>query len=129
MTERAAPLLEQYDVRGGTSDRSPRSLSGGNQQKIVLARELAGDPELLIAAQPTRGLDVGAIEFVHAQIARADAGGAILLFSPSWTRSARCPTGSLVIYDGRFVGELSPDASEEEFGVAMMGGRREASAG
>ena len=71
MNERAAPLLEEYDVRGGSCEALALSLSGGNQQKVVIAREIAEEPKVLIAAQPTRGLDVGAIEFVHSQADRA----------------------------------------------------------
>ena len=131
MNERAAPLLEEYDVRGGTTDALALSLSGGNQQKVVIAREIAEEPKLLIAAQPTRGLDVGAIEFVHSQlIAQRDAGRGVLLVSLELEEIRSLSDRVLVMYDGRFVAELSPDASEEEFGVAMLGGgRREASAG
>ena len=68
MTARARKLLKEFDVRGGTPTTSAAALSGGNQQKVVLAREIDGDPKVLIAAQPTRGLDVGAIEFVHGRL-------------------------------------------------------------
>jgi ABC-type uncharacterized transport system ATPase subunit len=103
MSERAAPLLEEYDVRGGR-------------------------PEAL-AAQPTRGLDVGAIEFVHRRlIEQRDAGRGVLLVSLELDEIRSLSDRVLVIYDGRFVAELSPEASEEEFGVAMLGGRRERAA-
>ena len=95
----------------------------------MIAREIAEEPKLLIAAQPTRGLDVGAIEFVHSQlIAQRDAGRGVLLVSLELEEIRSLSDRVLVMYDGRFVAELSPDASEEEFGVAMIGGRREASA-
>jgi general nucleoside transport system ATP-binding protein len=130
MKERAKPLLEEYDVRGGSPDALAMSLSGGNQQKVVIAREIAEEPKVLIAAQPTRGLDVGAIEFVHRRlIEQRDAGRGVLLVSLELEEIRSLSDRVLVIYDGRFVAELSPEASEEEFGVAMLGGRREASAG
>jgi general nucleoside transport system ATP-binding protein len=129
MNERAAPLLEEYDVRGGSCEALALSLSGGNQQKVVIAREIAEEPKLLIAAQPTRGLDVGAIEFVHSQlIAQRDAGRGVLLVSLELEEIRSLSDRVLVMYDGRFVAELPPDASEEEFGVAMLGGRRESAA-
>jgi simple sugar transport system ATP-binding protein len=127
MNERAAPLLDEYDVRGGSCDALASSLSGGNQQKVVIAREIAEEPKLLIAAQPTRGLDVGAIEFVHRRlIEQRDAGRGVLLVSLELEEIRSLSDRVLVMYDGRFVAELSPEASEEEFGVAMLGGRREA---
>jgi general nucleoside transport system ATP-binding protein len=128
MNERAAPLLEEYDVRGGTCEALALSLSGGNQQKVVIAREIAEEPKLLIAAQPTRGLDVGAIEFVHRRlIEQRDAGRGVLLVSLELEEIRSLADRVLVMYDGRFVAELPPEASEEEFGVAMLGGRRAAS--
>jgi ABC-type uncharacterized transport system ATPase subunit len=127
MNERAAPLLDEYDVRGGSSESLALSLSGGNQQKVVIAREIAEEPKLLIAAQPTRGLDVGAIEFVHRRlIEQRDAGRGVLLVSLELEEIRSLSDRVLVMYDGRFVAELPPEASEEEFGVAMLGGRREA---
>jgi ABC-type uncharacterized transport system ATPase subunit len=127
MNERAGPLLEEYDVRGGTCESLASSLSGGNQQKVVIAREIAEEPKVLIAAQPTRGLDVGAIEFVHRRlIEQRDAGRGVLLVSLELEEIRSLSDRVLVIYDGRIVAELAPEASEEEFGVAMLGGRREA---
>jgi simple sugar transport system ATP-binding protein len=127
MNERAAPLLEEYDVRGGSCDALALSLSGGNQQKVVIAREIAEEPKVLIAAQPTRGLDVGAIEFVHSRlIEQRDAGRGVLLVSLELEEIRSLSDRVLVMYDGRVVAELSPEASEEEFGVAMLGGKREA---
>ena len=126
MNERAAPLLEEYDVRGGSCDALALSLSGGNQQKVVIAREISEEPKVLIAAQPTRGLDVGAIEFVHSRlIEQRDAGRGVLLVSLELEEIRSLSDRVLVMYDGRVVAELSPEASEEEFGVAMLGGKRE----
>ncbi len=126
MNERAARLLEEYDVRGGGSEALALSLSGGNQQKVVIAREISEDPKVLVAAQPTRGLDVGAIEFVHRRlIEQRDAGRGVLLVSLELEEIRSLSDRVLVIYDGRIVAELAPEASEEEFGVAMLGGRRE----
>jgi simple sugar transport system ATP-binding protein len=119
----AARLLREFDVRGGTPATPARSLSGGNQQKVVIAREVSGNPEALIAAQPTRGLDVGAIEFVHRRLlAERDAGRAILLFSLELEEVRALADRILVIYDGRIVGELPPTASDEELGLLMTGG-------
>jgi ABC-type uncharacterized transport system ATPase subunit len=102
-------------------------LSGGNQQKVVVAREVSRDPRVLIAAQPTRGLDVGAIEFVHKRlVAERDEGRAILLVSLELEEIVSLSDRILVIYEGRIVGEYGPDVSEEELGIAMTGAGREA---
>jgi general nucleoside transport system ATP-binding protein len=125
MAERAGPMLKDYDVRGGDSDTRAASLSGGNQQKVVIARELSADPAVLIAAQPTRGLDVGAIEFVHRRLVeQRDQGRAILLVSLELEEVRSLADRVLVIYEGAIVAELPPSASEEDFGVAMTGGGR-----
>jgi ABC-type uncharacterized transport system ATPase subunit len=122
MVAAAGKLLHEFDVRGGTPATPARSLSGGNQQKVVIAREVSGNPEALIAAQPTRGLDVGAIEFVHRRLlAERDAGRAILLFSLELDEVRSLADRILVIYDGRIVGELPPSASDEELGLLMTG--------
>jgi len=118
----AGKLLREFDVRGGQPATPARSLSGGNQQKVVIAREVSGNPEALIAAQPTRGLDVGAIEFVHNRLlAERDSGRAILLFSLELDEVRSLADRILVIYDGRIVGELPPTASDEELGLLMTG--------
>jgi ABC-type uncharacterized transport system ATPase subunit len=123
MTERARRLLKEFDVRGGTPSTPAAALSGGNQQKVVLAREIDGDPKVLIAAQPTRGLDVGAIEFVHGRlIEQRDAGRAIFLVSLELEEILSLSDRILVIYEGRIVGEFPPSATEEELGFAMTGG-------
>ncbi|MCW3002268.1 MAG: transporter ATP-binding protein [Conexibacter sp.] len=122
MLDAAGRLLREFDVRGGTAVTPARSLSGGNQQKVVIAREISGNPDALIAAQPTRGLDVGAIEFVHRRLlAERDAGRAILLFSLELDEVRALADRILVIYDGRIVGELPPTASDEELGLLMTG--------
>jgi simple sugar transport system ATP-binding protein len=126
MAERARGLLRDYDVRGGEADTRAASLSGGNQQKCVIARELSANPRVLIAAQPTRGLDVGAIEFVHRRLVEErDAGRAILLVSLELEEIRSLSDRVLVVYEGSIVAELPPEASEEDFGVAMTGGGRE----
>jgi ABC-type uncharacterized transport system ATPase subunit len=125
MADRARKLLRDYDVRGGEADTLAVSLSGGNQQKVVIARELSANPKVLVAAQPTRGLDVGAIEFVHRRLVEErDAGRAILLVSLELEEIRSLSDRALVIYEGELVAELPPSASEEEFGVVMTGGGR-----
>jgi simple sugar transport system ATP-binding protein len=122
MLDAASRLLHEFDVRGGSPVTPARSLSGGNQQKVVIAREISGNPDALIAAQPTRGLDVGAIEFVHRRLlAERDAGRAILLFSLELDEVRALADRIVVIYDGRIVGELPPTASDEELGLLMTG--------
>ena len=130
MRSRARRLLREYDVRGGGCDSYAASLSGGNQQKVAVAREIGCDPKLLVAHQPTRGLDVGAIEFVHRRlIEERDRGRAILLVSLEYEEVRSLADRILVIYEGRIVGEFTPDASEEELGIAMTGGGRAMPAG
>jgi simple sugar transport system ATP-binding protein len=124
--ERARRLLREFDVRGGTPATPAGALSGGNQQKVVLAREIDVNPQVLIAAQPTRGLDVGAIEFVHRRLVeQRDAGRAVFLVSLELEEILSLSDRILVIYEGRIVGEFPPTATEEELGFAMTGGRRE----
>ena len=129
LVERARTLLQEFDVRGGGPHTHADALSGGNQQKVILAREIDRDPTVLIAAQPTRGLDVGAIEFVHRRlVAERDEGRAILLVSFELEEILSLADRILVIYEGEIVGEYTPDVSEEELGIAMTGGRKEAAA-
>jgi general nucleoside transport system ATP-binding protein len=126
---RARDLLEEYDVRGGSPGTLGSSLSGGNQQKVCIAREIASNPSLLLAHQPTRGLDVGAIEFVHRRLlAEREAGRGVLLVSLESDEVRSLADRILVIYEGEIVGEFPPDASEEELGVAMTGGSGQAAA-
>jgi simple sugar transport system ATP-binding protein len=122
----AGDLLKEFDVRGGGPTTRAGSLSGGNQQKVVVAREVSRDPSVLIAAQPTRGLDVGAIEFVHRRLVeQRDAGKAVLLVSLELEEILSLSDRILVLYEGRIVAEFPPDVSEEEVGIAMLGGRRQ----
>jgi general nucleoside transport system ATP-binding protein len=126
LVARAWTLLKEFDVRGGTPQTPASSLSGGNQQKVVLAREVNRNPEVLIAAQPTRGLDVGAIEFVHRRLVEErDEGRAILLVSFELDEILSLSDRILVLYEGRIVGEYDPSVTEQELGIAMTGGRRE----
>jgi ABC-type uncharacterized transport system ATPase subunit len=125
MRDRAAALIKEYDVRGGGPTSLATALSGGNQQKCVIAREIACNPRVLVAAQPTRGLDVGAIEFVHRRlVSERDAGRGILLISLEFEEVRSLADRILVIYEGEIVGEFPPDVSEEELGIAMTGGGR-----
>jgi ABC-type uncharacterized transport system ATPase subunit len=124
---RAGRLLKEFDVRGGGPKTPAASLSGGNQQKVILAREISRNPQVLVAAQPTRGLDVGAIEFVHRRlVTERDEGRGILLVSFELDEVLSLADRILVIYEGRVVGEYPPTVSEDELGIAMTGGRREA---
>jgi general nucleoside transport system ATP-binding protein len=124
INERARSLLSEFDVRGGGEMALAGSLSGGNQQKVCIAREIASDPQLLIAHQPTRGLDVGAIEFVHRRlVAERDRGRGVLLVSLESEEVRSLADRILVIYEGQIVGEFPPDATEEELGFAMTGGK------
>ncbi len=127
MIARARTLLREFDVRGGGPRTRAGALSGGNQQKVVVAREVSRDPRVLIAAQPTRGLDVGAIEFVHRRLVEErDEGRAILLVSFELEEILSLSDRILVVYEGRIVGEYSPEVSSEDLGLAMTGGARQA---
>jgi simple sugar transport system ATP-binding protein len=129
MISRARAILKEFDVRGGGPQTLASSLSGGNQQKVVVAREVSRNPRVLVAAQPTRGLDVGAIEFVHRRLVEErDEGRAILLVSFELDEILSLSDRILVLYEGEIVAEFTPDVSEEEIGFAMVGGRREKSA-
>jgi general nucleoside transport system ATP-binding protein len=125
LVERARSLIREFDVRGGGPLTRAGGLSGGNQQKVVAAREIARDPKVLIAAQPTRGLDVGAIEYLHRRLVEErDEGRAILLISLELDEVMSLSDRILVMYEGEIVGEHSPDVSEQEIGLEMLGGRR-----
>jgi general nucleoside transport system ATP-binding protein len=125
----ARRLLQEFDVRGGGPRTRAAALSGGNQQKVVVAREVARDPRALIAAQPTRGLDVGAIEFVHRRLVEErDDGRAVLLISLELDEILSLSDRILVIYEGQIVAEYGPDVTEEELGIAMTGGQVEQAA-
>ena len=121
-------LIEQYDVRSGQGSVTPaRSMSGGNQQKAIIAREIDKQPEMLVAVQPTRGLDVGAIEYIHKQlVAQRDAGKAVLLISLELDEVMDVPDRILVMYEGEIVGELDPKkTTQEELGLYMAGAKRD----
>ncbi len=127
LVRRARRVLKEFDVRGGGPQTPALALSGGNQQKVVIAREIDGDPRVLVSAQPTRGLDVGAIEFVHRRLVEErDEGRAVLLVSLELDEILSLSDRILVIYEGRIVAEYGPDASDEELGIAMTGGVQEA---
>jgi general nucleoside transport system ATP-binding protein len=125
LIQRARTLIREFDVRGGGPQTPGGSLSGGNQQKVVAAREVSRDPKVLVAAQPTRGLDVGAIEYLHRRLVEErDEGRAILLISLELDEILSLSDRILVMYEGRIVGEHSGDVTEEEIGLEMLGGRR-----
>ena len=120
-------LIEQYDVRSGQGSATiARSMSGGNQQKAIIAREIDKNPQLLIAVQPTRGLDVGAIEYIHSQIiAQRDAGKAVLLVSLELDEVMNLSDRILVMYEGEIVGEFDPKATDvQTLGLYMAGAKR-----
>ena len=124
----AERLIDEYDIRSGQGPVTvARSMSGGNQQKAIIAREIDKNPELLVAVQPTRGLDVGAIEGVHRQlVAQRDAGKAVLLVSLELDEVMDVPDRILVMYEGEIVGELDPkQTTQEELGLYMAGAKRD----
>jgi simple sugar transport system ATP-binding protein len=125
LVARAARLIKEFDVRGGDPYTRARNLSGGNQQKLVVAREVDRDPSVLIAAQPTRGLDVGAIEYLHRRLVEErDSGRAILLVSLELEEVLSLSDRILVMYEGEIVGEHESGVTDEEIGVEMLGGRQ-----
>jgi len=129
MIARAKRLIDDFDVRGGGPSTPAGGLSGGNQQKLVAAREVDRDPKVLIAAQPTRGLDVGAIEYLHRRlVTERDAGRAILLVSLELDEILSLSDRILVMYEGQIVGEHTGDVSEEQIGLEMLGGREKSAA-
>ena len=124
----AERLIDAYDIRSGEGAVTiARKMSGGNQQKAIIAREIDRDPELLIAVQPTRGLDVGAIEMVHKELVRQrDEGKAVLMVSLELDEVMDVPDRILVMYEGEIVGELDPkEISVEELGLYMAGAKRD----
>jgi simple sugar transport system ATP-binding protein len=123
----ANKLIAQYDIRSGQGPVTlTRSMSGGNQQKAIVARELDKNPRLLVAVQPTRGLDVGAIEYIHKQlVAERDAGAAVLLVSLELDEVMDVSDRILVMYEGEIVGELNPKTTTvQELGLYMAGAKR-----
>lgn len=124
----ALKIIDEYDVRSGQGPVTiTRSMSGGNQQKAIIAREIDKDPELLVAVQPTRGLDVGAIEYIHKQlVAQRDKGKAVLLVSLELDEVMDVSDRILVMYEGEIVGELDPKkVTVEELGLYMAGAKRD----
>ncbi|MBE5795621.1 MAG: ATP-binding cassette domain-containing protein, partial [Clostridiales bacterium] len=124
----ADELIEQYDVRSGQgAETIVRSMSGGNQQKAIVAREIDRDKPLIIAVQPTRGLDVGAIEYIHGQLVKQrDAGKAVLLVSLELDEVMNLSDRILVMYEGEIVGEFDPkQITVEELGLYMAGAKRQ----
>lgn len=122
--KRAASIIENFDVRPANPRLPARSLSGGNQQKLIIGREFGLDPKLLLVSQPTRGVDIGAIEFIHRKlIEMRDAGSAVLLVSAELEEVTALADRLLVINDGKIVGEVDPKVtSVEEIGLMMTGG-------
>ena len=118
----AKELVERFDVRTPSADHLAGKLSGGNQQKVVVARELFRDVDLLIASQPTRGVDVGSIEFIHEQIvAERDAGKAVILISTELDEVLALADRIAVMYRGQIVGIVGPETSREQLGKMMAG--------
>jgi len=125
----AKDKIEKYDIRPGNPRLKTANFSGGNQQKIVLAREMEQDPGVLIVGQPTRGVDVGAIEFIHKRlIAMRDQGKAVLVVSVELDEIRSLSDRILVMFAGRIVGERGPEATEGELGLLMAGVERQEAA-
>jgi len=124
----AGKLIERFDIRSGQgAETLTRSMSGGNQQKVILAREIDRDPKLLIAVQPTRGLDVGAIEYIHQQLlTQRDSGKAVLLVSLELEEVMNVSDRILVMYEGEIVADVNPkDVTFQELGLYMSGAKRD----
>jgi general nucleoside transport system ATP-binding protein len=125
----AKKKIEKFDIRPGDCRLKTANFSGGNQQKIVLAREMEQDPGVLVVGQPTRGVDVGAIEFIHKQLIQMrDRGKAVLLISVELDEIRSLSDRILVMFAGRIVGERGPDATEGELGLLMAGVERQEAA-
>ncbi len=122
----ARKLIGEFDVRPTTPDTPVRALSGGNQQKVIVAREMSAEPRVLLAAHPTRGVDIGAIEFIHRQlVAQRDSGVAVLLVSAELDEIRSLSDRIAVMYEGRIVSIEPADTSEERLGLLMTGGATE----
>jgi ABC-type uncharacterized transport system ATPase subunit len=121
--EWARRLVKEFDIRTPSIESAARNLSGGNQQKIIVAREMASRPKVLLAAQPTRGVDIGAIEFIHRRlVAERDEGTAVLLVSAELDEIRSLSDRIAVIYEGKIVSIEPGDAPEERLGLLMTGG-------
>ncbi len=122
----ARRLVKEFDVRTPSIEAPARSLSGGNQQKIIIAREFASEPMALIASQPTRGVDIGAIEFIHRRIIeQRDAGKAVLVISAELDEIRSLSDRIAVVYEGQIVDIVSPETPEQDLGLMMTGGKSE----
>jgi simple sugar transport system ATP-binding protein len=128
--DKATELVEQYDVRTPSIATPAGNLSGGNQQKVIVARELSRDLRLLVASQPTRGVDVGSIEYIHAQIvAERDEGVAVLVVSTELDEVMALADRVIVMYRGRVVADLPRDQTDHsEVGLYMAGAKEQATA-
>lgn len=128
VNEKAKSLIEEFDVRTQGVDELARALSGGNQQKLIIGREILRNPDLLIAALPTRGLDVGAIEFIHRRlIEQRDSGKAVLLITFELDEVMNVSDRISVIYDGTIVGTVTPqETNEQALGLMMAGHSKDA---
>ena len=125
---RADKLIEDFDIRSGEgADTITRSMSGGNQQKAIVAREISRDHDILLAVQPTRGLDVGAIEYIHRELVKQrDAGTAILLISLELDEVMNLSDRILVMFEGTIVADLNPrEVTVKELGLYMAGSKRQ----
>src|SRR5947209_1507468 len=123
--KRAAQVIKDFDVRPPNPELPARALSGGNQQKLIIGREFELEPKLLLVSQPTRGVDIGAIEFIHRKlVGLRDAGCAVLLVSAELEEVTALADRLLIIHEGRIVGEVDPkQATTEEIGLLMTGGK------
>jgi simple sugar transport system ATP-binding protein len=118
----AETQVEEFDIRTGSIESSVGTLSGGNQQKVVVARELARDLKLMVVSQPTRGVDVGSTEAIHRRIVQArDDGVAVVIVSSELDEVLSLADRTAVMYGGRIVGVLGADASRDEIGLMMAG--------
>src|SRR4029078_723983 len=119
-----AKLMERFDVRPRVPGLRSSSFSGGNQQKLVLAREMAQDPKVLLVGQPTRGVDIGPIEFIHRELVKSrDAGCAVLVVSVELDEILSLADRILVMFAGRIVGEGGSGADERTLGLMMAGAK------
>ncbi len=120
----AVGIIDRFDVRPGDASLTARALSGGNQQKLIIGREFSIEPKLFLAAQPTRGVDIGAIEFIHSQlIGLRDSGAAVLVVSAELEEVTALADRLIVMYQGKIVGEVDPKTtSKDEIGLMMTGG-------
>ena len=122
LVELTADQMQRYDVRPPNPKLKTANFSGGNQQKLVIAREIEQNPDVLMVGQPTRGVDIGAIEAIHTRLLELRAQGkAILLVSVELDEIRALADRVLVMYDGQIMGETRPDASDAEMGQLMAG--------